>query len=414
MVRKFEGILIGCFIGGLTLLAGCPGAVVPGVTDCPAERDALRTLDAATYAVVLEVQTGPNANDLGYSTLGTAFAVGDRLLATNAHVTEFFNGLTGINVKRVLAVQSGTGTIVTLLRALTHPEYTGNPVGSPDVGLFTSQELLPSKLTLASTTELETLARGDAIQLAGFPGDVDEIIPVVPGTVPQATGLTGTITALRNYDQSAITPDNIDFLQHQAPTTPGTSGSAILRCGKIVATNNAGTVKIVLAVGQNGEIETQRQAAASNNFGVHAKYIAEMISLFGSSALQGFELPPPFVAGGGGGGGGGGGQQTAADFAGTYGGGIQTPANAVHSFTITVDQNGNITGTSTWAQTGNFTLTGTVDANGNVQFQDDAPERLGFNRGIYTGTADAQTGQITGQYAEGNDPTPIANWTATK
>ena len=58
-------------------------------------------------------RTPSNATDLGYMTLGTAFAVGDRLLATNAHITEFFNGLQGVEVVRVLGVQSGTGAVVT-------------------------------------------------------------------------------------------------------------------------------------------------------------------------------------------------------------------------------------------------------------------------------------------------------------
>ena len=404
MQQQMNKVFRSAAIVTLAALAGCASGI-PGLVDCPAERDILRELDAATYAVVLEIVTGPAATDVAFSTLGTAFAVNDRLLATNAHVTEFFNGLTGINVSRVLAVQSGTGTVVTLLRALTHPEYTGNPIGSPDVGLFTTTEVLPDKLTIANAEELATLARGDDLRLAGFPGDVDDLIPVIPGvTVPQATALEGNISAVRNYMQTEVTGENADYVQHQAPTTPGTSGSALIRCGKVVAVHNAGTVKIVLVVGPNGQVEEERQAAAANNFGVHAKYLTELIDLFEDSSLQGFELPPPFVPDGGGGGGGG-----VAAFAGNYTGGVQTPANAVHSVAIALN-NGAITGQSTWAVNGDFVITGVYDAAGNVQFQDNAPERLGINRGIYIGTANAQTGRITGQYFEGNNTTAIANW----
>ncbi len=378
--------------------------------DCPSDATAFARMNAATYAVAIRVRTGPGENDIGFSTLGTAFAVGPRLLATNAHVTEIFNGLTGLRVEEVVAVQSGTGTVVKLLRALTHPQYTGSPLASPDVGLFTTQEVLPTTLTLATIAELETMQLGDRILIAGFPGDVNEFIAIVPGqTVPQATSLSGTVTAFRSHDTTqVVTPQNTDVLQHQAPTTPGTSGSAMVHCGKVVAANNAGTVQIVLVVGADGQVTQDRTAAASNNFGVHGRYLHEIISLFNSQAIQGFELPPPFVPGGGGG-------QGVAAFAGNYQGGVQTPANAAHTVAISIAQNGQVTGTSTWANTGNFALTGTIDANGVLNMTDDAPERIqGFNRGIYTGQANAQTGQITGTYAEGNANNVLANWTIAR
>lgn len=367
-------------------------------------------MNAATYAVALKVRTGPGPNDFAYSTLGTAFAIGPRLLATNAHVTEFFNGLTGVNVEEVVGVQSGTGTVITLLRALTHPSYNGNPLASPDVGLFTTEEALPSTLTLATTGELEALRLGDDVFIAGFPGDVNDFIAVIPGeTVPQATSLSGTITAFRSHDTSqVVTAENTDVIQHQALTTPGTSGSAMVHCGKVIATNNAGTVQIVVVVGDDGQTRTDRAAAASNNFGVHGRYLHDIVSLFNSQALQGFELPPPFVQGGGGGAGG------VATFAGNYQGGVQTPATAAHTIAITIAQNGQITGTTTWADTGNFTLSGTIDANGVLNMADDAPERIGFNRGIYVGQANAQTGQITGTYAEGEANNVFGNWTITR
>lgn len=400
------------FTVGLAASPGCAPVVVNTLQDCPSDAATLESMNAATYAVALKVRTGPGENDIGFSTLGTAFAIGPRLLATNAHVTEFFNGLTGLNVEEVVAVQSGTGTVITLLRALTHPEYNGNPLASPDVGLFTTQEVLPSTLTLASLGELETMRLGDPVFITGFPGDVNEFITVIPGvTVPQATSLSGSITAFRAHDPTlVVTPENTDVIQHQAPTTPGTSGSAMVRCGKIVAANNAGTVQLVLVVGQDGQIREERAAAASNNFGVHGKYLHEMISLFDSQALQGFELPPPFIPQGGGGGG-----QGVAAFAGNYQGGLQTPANAAHTIAITIAQNGQVSGTSTWANTGNFTLTGTIDANGVLSMADDAPERIaGFNRGIYAGQANAETGQITGTYAEGDANNVFGNWTAAR
>ncbi len=392
--------------------AGCDST--PTFTDddsaCPITSSTFAKVNQATYAVVVEAQTGPGPNDVGYFTLGTAFAIDNRLLATNAHVTEFFNGLTGVAVTRVLAVQSGTGDVVTLLRALTHPDYNQNPLTSPDVGLFTTQEALPATLPIATEAELRTLSVSNELLLAGFPGDVQDLFDIIPGTtVPQATSLTGRITALRAHDPNVVvSQDTTDVIQHQIPTTPGTSGSALVRCGKVAAVHNAGTVKLVVTVQSDGTLAEDRTAAANNNFGVHAKFLTEMVDLFKDQSIQGFELPPPFIPGGGGGGGGG--QQTNG-FAGTYQGGVSTPANAVHTITFTVDANGQVTGTSTWPQTGNFNLTGTVNASGQISLTDNA-QTIGFNTGIYIGAIDPNTGQAQGQYAEGDPANVLANWSA--
>lgn len=104
------------------------------------------------------------------------------------------------------------------------------------------------------------------------------------------------------------------------------------------------------------------------------------------------------------------------EFAGSFVGGGQAPV--AHSITIEIAENGNVTGQSSWTGTGNFTLTGSVDALGNITFQDDAPERLNnpaFNRGLYRGTVNAQTGLITGQYFESNNINVArTNWSAQR
>ncbi len=395
------------------MVAGCTS--VPNLSsNCPSNSETFAKLTDAAYAVVFSVRVGPGENDVQFLTLGTAFAIGDRLLATNAHVTEFFNEVGGLQIEEVVAVQSGTGEVVTLLRALTHPDYTGNPVASPDIGLFTTQELLPSTLSIASDAELADLDLGDELLLSGFPGDVQELFEITPGeTVPQATSLNGQISAFRNHDtQQVVETDNIDVIQHQIPTTPGTSGSALVRCGKVAAVHNAGTVTIIVTVDAQGNLTQDRTAAANNNFGVHAKYLSEMIGLFEDNSIQGFELPPTSNGGNDGGNNGGGGQQGTA-FSGTYTGGITDPA-AQHTFTFTVADDGSFSGTSTW-NTGTFTLTGGLNVAGDITFNDNADVVIpGFAQGSYVGTVNAQTGQASGQYFDSRSPNPIANWTATR
>ena len=398
---------IGLFATGGALSA-C-NSQVPNALLCPSDQDAFAAMNEAAYAVVMEFKVGPNPEDLVYIELGTAFAIGERLMATNAHVTDHFKTNNAAPMENVFAVQSGTGTVVTLLRALTHPDYTGNPGNSPDVGLFTTQEALPSWLPLASEFEVSDLANGDRLLLTGFPGEVNDVIPIIPGvTVPQATSLSGPITALRAHDDTqAVDASNIDVIQHQIPTTPGTSGSPLVRCGEVVGVHNSGITQKVLQAGPDGSITEANIPSAGSNFGVHVRYIQEMVTLFNNQSLQGFALPPEFT-----------GQQPGqgagvAQFAGNYAGNITQPATAAHTFTYTVNQDGTITGTSTWPNTGNFTLTGQVDAAGNIAITDDAQARLGFNTGIYAGQI-AQNGAVTGSYFEGDTNNFIANWNASR
>lgn len=388
---------------------------------CPSDAASFSRMNAATYAVVLKIRKGPNPTDITYVTLGTAFAIGDRLLATNAHITEFFNGLQGVQVEDVVGVQSGTGTVVKLTRALTHPDYNGDPLGSPDVGLLTSQDVLPVHLDFATEAEVASLELGDSVQIAGFPGDVNEIISITPGTtIPQATSLSGAITAFRNHASNvAVTPENTDVIQHQAPTTPGTSGSAMVHCGKVIAANNAGTVKVVVVI-KNGEATEERQAAAANNFGVHNRYLHEMVELFEDSAVQGFALPPAFIPAGPVTGGpndpnnpNNPNQPTGIQaLTGTYQGGVNA-GNGAHQVTFTVNADGTVSGASMWPQTGTFALRGEVDAQGNIVMVDDAFERKGFMTGIYLGRIDAN-GNASGAYAEGDENNILANWSASR
>jgi hypothetical protein len=373
-----------CFAFFLTFLSGCGGAVQLG---CPSNNDAFADAGAASYVVVVGVQ---QAGGISYSALGTAFAVDDRLLATNAHVTEALRDLGGLAVSEIVGVQAGTGEVVTCLRALTHPDYNGDPLASQDIGLITTSEQMSSTLPLNLAPTLEL---GGEILLSGFPGNVNDIFEVVPGTtVPQATSLTGEISALRSYDTTAIvTQENLDFIQHQLPTSPGTSGSAMVQCGQVVAVNNAGTNKLTLVVQPDGSVSAERIESASNNFGVHVKYLEEMISLFDSNAIQGFELP---TSGG------------TTGIAGTYTSSVATPLNP-HTFTIAITSAGIVSGTSSWQNTGNFQLSGSVDASGNFVMTDNA----GFD-GTYAGTLDASTGVISGDYFESGQF--FANWTANR
>lgn len=367
-----------------------PSPEATGAGDCPTLADSLERVNDATYAVYGEVIVGgAQGPELAFIPIGTAWGVDRRLLVTNAHVTEAFVDFAeqGVQWNRALAIQAGTGEVVELLRELTHPDYTGDPLTSPDVGLFTTRDEIATELPLAADDV--PIELGEEVQIVGFPGDVTEFIEIVPGeTVPQATSLNGQITALRAHDDTqTVTLDNLDVIQHQAPTTPGTSGSAMVSCGEVIGVNNAGTVNLIATPAPDGSLTIERQAAAANNFAVHVRHIRELLGLFEDNALQGAELPPPAAVV----------QQPPPVGDGTTGD-ADEPVGTVlvsgevgdpflHTFTIEVDpSSGAVVGESSW-EGNTFTLSGQVFEDGSVLFVDDAYESSGgeFRRGVYEG-----------------------------
>lgn len=362
----------------------------------------------ASYAIIVEIEV---VGQVQYLTMGTGFAIAERRIATNAHVAQIFDPARrdaaekGFRITGGYAIQSGTGTVFEITQALVHPNWNQS-TSSPDVGILTTIKQLPSFVSLAASGTVNLMV-GDDLALSGFPGDVQDIFTITPGvTVPQATTFSGPVTALRNFSTNVVvTTDNTDIIQHQMPTTGGTSGSAIIKNGFVVGIHNAGTVKFVVTPpnAPGGSLGIERVSAASNNFGIHVKYIHEMIDLFDANAIVG--LPVPAFG---------------TQFTGTYSGG-SSDANTAHEIVLTVDEQNDILGVSNWPGTGQFLLTGSIDSSGNVILVDDASVRMtGFNTGIYTGTGavSAGTASISGNYSEtdsaGQNSGPLGNFSVSE
>jgi len=370
--------------------------------------DQARLLNS-TYAVSLIIQPNPAENKVAAVFFGTAFAIEPHLLATNAHITEGMKTMVECpaRIVKVVAVQHGTGKVLEVLQSFTHPDYRGTQ--SPDVGLLTTKEAMAATVELASDEEAAAMSQTDDIFVTGFPGDVDEIFPVIPTlTIPQATMLSGKITSLRNFDpQKPVTPGSVDIWQHDAGTTPGTSGSSIVRCGKVVGLNNAGTVKLVLTPQQDGSVSIDRIPVASNGFGIHVKHLRNLMGMFHSMAIAGSAMPPQCVQPQQTNNGGGGQQQGIAAFAGDYGAEMTQPAEYAHIFVIRVFPDGHVEGASQWSETAIFDLIGQIDAAGRLYLEDNG-EDFGFNKGIYRGQIDVASGQMSGNYSEAGQQ--IGNW----
>jgi V8-like Glu-specific endopeptidase len=165
----------------------------------------------------------------------TAFAVRPSVLATNAHC--------------VVAARKHGGTITALenegrgsvsfpvVDMRTHPGYRENDANAltPDVGIVNISGRAAVVLTMAGASELGSVGAGDDVYMIGFPGRLMDtgnpaatFLAAHVGRVTTAGGRIGSFS------------DNW-LLQHDAPTTHGTSGSPIFNGrGKVIAINAGG------------------------------------------------------------------------------------------------------------------------------------------------------------------------------
>jgi trypsin-like peptidase len=276
---------------GAPAAASSDGLASAAPIECPLDRDVLARVAPATYAIIFRALGASGEIDPVFA--ATAFAVGPNLLATNAHVTRALEALVArAAYQDVVAVQAGTGTVVALERAVSHPDYANDPLSQPDVGLLTTRELLPAVLSLAPADGTTSVAVTDDIYVVGFAGDDSELVPIVPGeTVPQATALAGDVTALRRFDPSLpVTPATTDIIQHDAPTSPGMSGAPLSSCGLVVAVNDVATLEQGLTPDPNGDLLVDRVGVASNDFGIDVEHLHALMSAFSSGTLEAFDL----------------------------------------------------------------------------------------------------------------------------
>lgn len=244
----------------------------------------------AVYAVLWALPL-PN-DDLEVSFIGTAFAVDDTRVLTNAHVVEAlvyldmdleaFNEKYGTDlVSDWVVVRNKTTRLYYksnyyfIMWYNTHGDWDPSDVSSPDVGyLEIAEGRLHQKVTLASNSEAFRLREGQRIATLGFPGELQG--GILDNLSPIATFKDGTISALRPAS-SLITPSIYSnyIVQHNLDLSGGTSGSPIYDAsGKVIAVNNAGIEGLVLSIGGT----PTRISQAALGFGIRVDKVHEFLS----------------------------------------------------------------------------------------------------------------------------------------
>ena len=190
----------------------------------------------------------------GKTLYATAWAVGPRLLATNAHVAIKLQETGASGVAR------STGsppTDVEIVGTRIHPGYDRWGSGKNravrsvdhgfkvvryipmcDVALLETAEDIGPELQLASQEELYELHQGDEIGYVGFP--IDNIVGPVVNRAPILD--VGRITHLIDMFVEIAAPKFQHVLGYGLNTAGGASGSPIIaRNGKVIGVHNAGS-----------------------------------------------------------------------------------------------------------------------------------------------------------------------------
>lgn len=201
--------------------------------------------------------------------IGTGFVpAGQKVIVTNHHVADVIRQVCGRTDRcHGVAIQNEAPDKVFKITHIRPHARAGDMARyTPDVSVLTVDrpDDLPRGLPLATADEVthERLQSSTAF-LIGFPGDTMDV------QHPTATVAQGSIGRVHPAD----------YIQHQAPMTPGNSGSPLLVAGpKVVGINYANFgLRMVKTVNPDGTFKMERLAQASGlNCAASVRFIHEM------------------------------------------------------------------------------------------------------------------------------------------
>jgi V8-like Glu-specific endopeptidase len=165
----------------------------------------------------------------------TAFAVRPSVLATNAHCVVAAKRQGGTIVAMENEGRGGVSFSVADMHQ--HPGYRDGDASAitPDVGIVNISGRAATVLTMASASELSAMGAGDDVYLIGFPGRL------MDASNPTATFLAAHVGRITSAGGRPGGFADTWLVQHDAPTTHGTSGSPIFNGkGHVIAINAGG------------------------------------------------------------------------------------------------------------------------------------------------------------------------------
>ena len=237
-------------------------------------RDQLCPLDAVGKAsesvYFLTIQDPDGAS----SSQATAFVVDQEngILATNAHVAQFFKKQSPTGEPFEIYVSGPSGTTTHLVKDVKlHAGFDAyradlesyDPFISSDSGkisfvaggagfdvalLYVDQpEMLAPALPIADADTLSSLKENASLVLIGYPSTTFSAFNMVRPT-PRVQ--QGRVTAIDHYLQVGATRENAFSIRHNAPSGQGASGSPLINCaGEVVALHSMNEYSIAAEFG---------------------------------------------------------------------------------------------------------------------------------------------------------------------
>lgn len=207
--------------------------------------------------------------------VGTAWAVGPGMFATNSHITEAVEPVLAKGGAVFVVINKNSDLRFRVLKTVTHPKYysdakakAGEPpplnpdgkaqqIGAYDVGLLIVEGDPPVKFTLASQQKLESLDAGYRVAYLGFPmeslvgGNIDAHYPV-------ATMQSGIITSVTDAWMASAAPAQRILIHHNLPSAGGASGSPVFDTdGEVVGLHSAGNYTMGLSTAAHRALSKQ-------------------------------------------------------------------------------------------------------------------------------------------------------------
>jgi hypothetical protein len=252
----------------------------------PLFETAIASVEPSVYLVLSK------SPKLGETALGTAWVVGDHLLATNAHVGLLFEEAKKQKKRMIVRASGAPHADVEIVSVKIHPAFEdfaktwtdyaprvfddegkdqpllgmlGYDVALLEVAPGTA---LARPLPLASDAALRALKAGDPVAYVGFP--MENLVQLdlsAPNPVSQVASLIGlaTFTLIKPLDGSG------QLLEHSLPGTGGASGSPIINPqGEVIGLFNAGNVISSPLIGR-------MPSAAQVNFGQRVDVLRQLL-----------------------------------------------------------------------------------------------------------------------------------------
>lgn len=240
-------------------------------------------------AVGLVIIAVPNKSPIP---IGTAWAVKENLLATNAHVAEAIIDI--MQKLHELKINGATPYFLPnksnnqnyeIIDLTVHPAYLKipvsphgkQPVNFPDVAILEVNGQLSHILTLATKDELKELKAGQSIQYIGFPME-NLIGQNINLNSLIATTQSGTISAMSNWWLGDSGQENNRLIRHDMGATGGASGSPMFNAnGHVIGLINAGNIIGQVLETKDGLEVTRAPNAAMVNFGIRSDLLDEIM-----------------------------------------------------------------------------------------------------------------------------------------